>query len=349
MKQKSPTFTGLSLSGFCMQISILLKSAVPLYEGLQVMAEDCAEGREKEILSQMADKVRMGLPFSEAVKEADCFPPYVIHMVLLGERTGTLDTTTERLADYYEKEYYLAENLRKAITYPAMMILMLTVILFVLFVKVMPVFSGVYEQLGTSIPPAADAAIRLGGILSGAALVLAALLILAFLILRLMGKHGRQSIWAAAILERIKSRSKIARAAADRRFCSVMAMTLQCGMDMSEGFKLAENLVDNNLVQSQIIKCRKSVSNGTSFYEAVKDAGLFSGFDLQLVRVGSRAGRLERIMNDLAEDYDKKASEAIDSMIARLEPTIVSVLAVAVGLVLLSVMLPLAGVLSTIG
>lgn len=88
MKQSVP-FTGLSLSGFCMQISILLKSAVPLYEGLSVMAEDASSPREKEILTAMSDKLRMGFPFSEAVSEAGCFPAYVTQMTVLGERTAS--------------------------------------------------------------------------------------------------------------------------------------------------------------------------------------------------------------------------------------------------------------------
>ena len=175
MKQSVP-FTGLSLSGFCMQISILLKSAVPLYEGLSVMAEDASSPREKEILTAMSDKLRMGFPFSEAVSEAGCFPAYVTQMTVLGERTGTLDETMEHLSRFYEREYRLGENLRRAVTYPAIMIVMLLVILFILFTRVMPIFSGVYEQLGTSIPDAAQAAIQFGGILSGAALVFAAVL-----------------------------------------------------------------------------------------------------------------------------------------------------------------------------
>lgn len=349
MKKEASPFTGLKLAGFCMQISILLKSAVPLYEGLQVMAEDSDSSKERELLSSMADKVRMGLPFGKAVAESEAFPPYVLNMINLGERTGTLDITLERLSSYYEKEYYLAENLRKAITYPAMMIFMLLIILFVLFTKVMPVFSGVYEQLGASIPPAAAAAIRLGGILSGAALIVAALLLALAFVVWIMSKNGRQSPWTVSLADRIKSHSKIARASADRRFCSVMAMTFGCGLDMEEGLRMAEGLVDNKNVEAGIKSCREALASGKSFFESVKDAALFSGFELQLVRVGSRAGQLEHVMNELSEDYDKKASEAIDSLIARLEPTIVSVLAVAVGLVLLSVMLPLAGILSTIG
>lgn len=201
MKQSVP-FTGLSLSGFCMQISILLKSAVPLYEGLSVMAEDASSPREKEILIAMSDKLRMGFPFSEAAAEAGCFPAYVTQMTVLGERTGTLDETMEHLSRFYEKEYRLGENLRRAVTYPAVMIVMLLVILFILFTRVMPIFSGVYEQLGTSIPEAAQAAIRFGGILSGAALIFAAVLIAAFAVIRLTSppRTEEQPVTPAAAL-----------------------------------------------------------------------------------------------------------------------------------------------------
>ena len=162
-------------------------------------------------------------------------------------------------------------------------------------------------------------------------------------------KKGVQSTLALSLLEKIKARSVIARAAADRRFCNVMAMSLQCGVNLPDAFGLAQTLVDNRTVEEQIKNAKEAVSQGKGFYDSVKEAGLFSGFELQLIRVGSRAGQLDRIMDRLAIDYEQKSSEAIDSMIARLEPTIVSVLAVAVGLVLLAVMLPLAGVLSSIG
>ena len=349
MSRSTSPFTGLTLSGFCMQVSVLLHSAVPLYEGLKVMAEDSPSSQEREILTELSDKVRMGLPFYQAVKEADCFPAYVTNMTALGERTGLLDTTMEQLSIYYEKEYYLSENLRKAVTYPAMMILMLITILFVLFTKVMPVFSGVYAQLGAAIPPAAEAAIRLGGLLSGASLILAALLAFAVLILRIMGKSGHTSVLAAALLEKLKARSSIAAAVANRRFCNVLSMALQCGIQLPEAFSMAAELVANQSAEQKIRASREALLSGKGFYDSVREAGLFSGFELQLIRVGSRTGQLERILGKMAEDYDLQASESIDRFLARLEPTLVSILALAVGLVLLAVMLPLAGILSSIG
>ena len=229
------------------------------------------------------------------------------------------------------------------------MIVMLLVILFILFTRVMPIFSGVYEQLGTSIPDAAQAAIQFGGILSGAALVFAAVLIAAFAVVRLTSRPGQESSLSHRLLRSIKNHSSIAKLSALRRFCSVMAMTLHCGMNMAEGCRMAATLVDNDSVLPGVRACERELESGKAFYDSIEPSGLFSGFDLQMIRIGSRAGQLETVMRELEEDYDERSSDALDSLIARLEPAIVSVLAVAVGLVLLSVMLPLAGILSSIG
>ena len=103
----------------------------------------------------------------------------VVRMAKLGQQSGTLDQMMESLADYYEKEYYMMKNIRNAITYPVMMVGMLLIVLFVLFTRVMPVFEQVYAQLGVQMSPLSQAASRLGGILSGAALVVFVLLAVA--------------------------------------------------------------------------------------------------------------------------------------------------------------------------
>ena len=138
---------------------------------------------------------------------------YAIHMTKLGEATGNLDVCMERLADHYEKEYYLAENLRKAVTYPSIMAVMLLVILFVLFSKVMPVFTGVYESLGTSIPPAAQAAMEFGTVFSGAALVLAAVCAVVMAVAAVSARSGSQPAFIRSMYRTFQNRSAVARAA----------------------------------------------------------------------------------------------------------------------------------------
>ena len=133
------------LSAFCLQISLLLEAAVPLEEGLAIMAEDAAAQSEKDMLLYMAEGVELGAPFFKVMEDTGVFPAYVVRMAKLGQQTGTMDQMMKSLSDYYEKEYRLLRAIKNAVTYPVMMVVMLLVVLFVLFSKVMPVFNKVYE------------------------------------------------------------------------------------------------------------------------------------------------------------------------------------------------------------
>ena len=347
--EKPYQYSYQELSAFCLQIGLLLEAAVPLDEGLAIMAEDAGCEDEKQLLLYMAEGAELGDPFFKVLEDAGTFPLYVVRMAKLGQQSGTLDQMMKSLSDYYEKEYRLLVNVKNALTYPIMMVVMLRVVLFVLFSKVMPVFDQVYEQLGAKMSPAARSAIRLGGLFSGAALIAAAVIALAVFGIWAASRFGHRISLVDKMVNYVKCHSRIALAIANRRFTSVLALTLKSGMEFEKGLELAGELVDNGKVAAQVEKCGRTLETGASYDQAMKDTGLFSGFYVQMIKVGSRSGRLVAVMEEISEDFEQAADQSMDNMLARFEPTIVAVLAVSVGLVLLSVMLPLVGVLAAIG
>ena len=347
--EKPYQYSYQELSAFCLQIGLLLEAAVPLDEGLAIMAEDAGCEDEKQLLLYMAEGAELGDPFFKVLEDAGTFPLYVVRMAKLGQQSGTLDQMMKSLSDYYEKEYRLLVNVKNALTYPIMMVVMLLVVLFVLFSKVMPVFDQVYEQLGAKMSPAARSTIRLGGLFSGAALIAAAVIALAVFGIWAASRFGHRISLVDKMVNYVKCHSRIALAIANRRFTSVLALTLKSGMEFEKVLELAGELVDNGKVAAQIEKCGRTLETGASYYQAMKDTGLFSGFYVQMIKVGSRSGRLDAVMEEISEDFEQAADQSMDNMLARFEPTIVAVLAVSVGLVLLSVMLPLVGVLAAIG
>lgn len=348
-KQAPNRYNFQELSAFCLQVSLLLEAAVPLDEGLRIMAEDAGAQWEKDMLLYMAEGVELGDPFFQVLEESRAFPPYVVRMAKLGQSTGTLDQMMLSLSEYYEKEFFLMRNIKNALTYPVIMVFMLLAVLFVLFVKVMPIFEDVYVQLGAQLSPVAQSAIRFGGIFSGVALTAGVFLLLFGVGLWAFTKMGHRFALVERAVGLVKKKSRIALAVANRRFTSVLALTLHSGLELERGLDLAAELSENEAVQERIETCKTMLEEGQSYYDAMKATGLFSGFHVQMIKTGDRSGHLDRVMEDISRDYEQEADNAIDNVIARFEPTMVAVLAVAVGLVLLSVMLPLVGVLSTIG
>lgn len=348
-KKAGKVYAANELSAFCLQISLLLSAAVPLEEGLSIMAEDAGSKEEAELLRFLAQEVELGNPLDASLDQTGAFPDYVVRMARLGQQTGTLDQMMEALSAYYEKEWGLMRSIKNALTYPVIMIVMLLTVLFVLFTRVMPVFEGVYEQLGAQLSPISQSAIRLGGMFSGVALLLSGLLAGLAGGIYVASRFGYRFLVVEQMMDVVKRRNRVALAVAKRRFTAVLALTLRSGMELEKGMELAEELVENSKVQEQIAGCGTDLELGTSYCDAMKKTGLFSGFHIQMMKVGTRSGRLDSVMEEISKDYEREADSSIDNLIARFEPAMVAVLAVSVGLVLLSVMLPLAGVLSAIG
>lgn len=346
---KRNIYSNRELSAFCLQISLLLKAGVPLDEGLLVMAEDAGTEPEKKMLMFLSEEIETGEPFFAALEKTGAFPHYIVRMAKLGQQTGTTDQMMEALAVYYEKEYFMMCNIRNVLTYPLMMVFMLLVVLFVLFVKVMPVFERIYEQLGAQISPVSKAAMQLGGIFSGVALAAGTLVALVTVSIYLISRTGRTVPVAEKLVNQVKRRNRIALSAAKRRFTAIIALTLKSGLELEKGLELAHELVENSRVAEQIAVCKRQLEDGRNYYEALKSTGLFSGFHIQMIKVGNRSGHLDQVMEQLSEEYEMQSDVAIDTIISRFEPTLVAILAVTSGMILLSVMLPLAGALSAIG
>ncbi len=341
--------TAKEISAFCTSIALLVGSAVSLDEGLYTMADDADSGSEKARLTEMAANIERGAALSDTLKKSGNFPDYVVRMTAVGEETGTLEMIMKSLAEYYDKEHALTKAIRNALTYPVIMIFMLVVVCFVLLVKVMPIFENIYEQMGTQLPQAAKTAVEVGGIVTGAAIVVIIIMAIAALVIGLMMKRGHDIQWTKGILEKIKSRNKIATATAKRRFAAVMSLVIKSGMDLKKGLDMAENMVENKKAMEMIRACKENYTGEIGFYEAVKKSGLFTGMDLQLLKVGNRSGRLNLAMDQISEKYEEEVDTSIENMISRFEPTMVAILAIVVGTILFAVMMPLVGIMSSIG
>jgi type IV pilus assembly protein PilC len=351
-KKASRKFDNYTLSVFCLQLSLIVKSDIRVWEGLRIMSEDADAEWEKKLFLDMAEDMEDGLNgrnLSEELKKSGAFPDYLVRMTHIGEESGNLDVIMKELASYYEKEDRQAEALKNALTYPAMLIFMLLVVLYVLFSRVMPVFEDVYEQLGSALSPVTKSAMNFGKIASGAALVVLIVLLILSAVLYLLAKYGIRPEMTEKLIRSLKSRSKISLAIAKRRFTAVLALTLKGGTHPEEGYSLAESVVDNPEVRAKLRKGGELMKTGGHLYDALKSTGLFSGFHIQMVNVAENSGHLDSAMAVISADCEEQSEKAMDAFISGFEPTVVAVLAVCVGLVLLSVMLPLAGLLSSIG
>ncbi len=337
------------LASFCAQLAMILRSGISALEGLSIMREDLPDGDGRKLLDAMLECMETGGSFSEAVEAADCFPEYMCSMVQLGDRSGRLDDVMESLAAYYRREDELARSIKSAVTYPLVMLGMMVAVMLVLIVKVLPVFDQVFRQLGAGLTGVSGAVLRMGQSLSRYSVVfIAVALLLAAVCGYFLGtRKGRARLRRFSV--RFAGTRKLAEKIACARFASGMHLALASGLNIDESLDTVSRLVEHPVVGGKVNTVRHMVAEGGSLADAIVETGLFTGVYARMIHIGVKTGATDEVLRQIAEQYDAEISEGMAGAIAKLEPTLVAILSVAVGMILLSVMLPLMGVMSNIG
>jgi type IV pilus assembly protein PilC len=337
------------ISNFCRQLALLIKAGISPAEGIQILIQDTRDKASLKILEQVSQVLLSGEKFHVALSMCGVFPDYVIHMVTIGEESGTLDTVMDSLADYYEREENIESNIKSAVSYPMIMVFMMLVVVVVLVVKVLPIFEQVFSQLGTSMSGFSQSLLNLGNALSNYSIVMIIILVLLAGLFLFFSGTATGKIVFRKLLAKFGPTKKLMQQLESERFASGMVLTLSSGMDTYEGLTLVSKLVESDEMRNKIESCRNMLLDGDTFPEALEKSEIFSSFYSQMVSVGFKTGSMDYAMKQIAERFEHDTQRKIYSIISVLEPTLVIVLSIIVGMILLSVILPLMGIMSTIG
>ena len=337
---------------FCAQMGMILKAGLSATEGIMIMKEDA--GQEESSLRALYEQIQKNLEetgiFYDALEETGAFPDYMIQMIRLGEQTGNLDEVMDGLAAYYEREENMVQDIKSAVTYPLLMLGMMLVIFLVMIVKVLPVFAQVYEQLGGQMTGMAAVLLRAGeGIRQYYGWILLVLIAIAGGVVWLFCTAKEKERFRRLAGQFFGTR-KIMSRMQTARFASGMSMALRSGIDYDGAFQMVDALLEEDAVMKKKLEnCRESVGEGETFSTAAVQSGLLTGLYGRMLYIAERTGETDGALRKIAAQADEEVTMRIQNFISVLEPTLVAVLSVLVGGVLLSVMVPLMGILSSIG
>ena len=347
-KKNRAALTNTEISAFCGQMSLMLSSGISSLEGVSVMLEDTADEAEKALLEGIYQSILETGSLTEAMEGSGVFPSYAVSMTRIGEETGRLDDVMASLSAYYAREEDIARSIRSAVLYPLIMIAMMIAVIVVLLVKVMPIFNRVFIQLGSEMTGFSAGLMSVGTALSRYSAAFTALLaVIALLFLwTCFTPSGRSFRHRAGY--RFGFSRRILEETAACRFAGGMAITLSGGLTAEQGLELTASLNEDPVFGKKADEVRDLVEGGTKLAEALHKTGIFTGAFSRMALVGEKTGSLDRAMEDIAAQYREDLDSRIGETISVLEPTLVIVLSLIVGVILLSVMLPLLGIMSGI-
>ena len=341
--------TDRQLALFCRGLSLQLRAGISLTDGIYLLAQDMT-GEDSKDLERMARLMDEGAKLSEALEEAGNFPPYLRGMVRIGEQTGKLEQTLHALAEFYDRRSQQRRQIKNAISYPAMVFTLMLLVVGVLLVKVMPVFDGVYASLGSRLTGVAAGLLYLGQLLQRGLPAILGALAAVLLVALLYAKQAPFRKWVNFRYQIRFGDRGISRKYNNARFAGALAMGLSSGLSIEEAMELAEQLLHD--IPGAAKRCRiciTAMEQRETLSEAMAHAELLPPSESRMLAVGLRAGNGDRVMEEIALRLQQQAEQALEDTVAKIEPAMVLAASLLVGVILLSVMLPLMNIMSAIG
>ncbi|MBR2582040.1 MAG: type II secretion system F family protein, partial [Oscillospiraceae bacterium] len=302
----------------------------------------------KQALGKMKTQTEQGSSLSEAMKDAGIFPDFAVRMVAAGESSGRLENVLFRLARYYAGQKTLMEKLRGAVTYPAAMLVLIVTVLAAMLIIVLPAFRAVYDRLTGSLAASSYAYIRAAVLFCTVALVVMAALVCLLLVGLLLWKSGRRRA-VLAVLEIFPRCRSILRTGALYRFTSAVETFLASGEMQDEAVLSSIPMVGDEKLEEKLRALVRRMEKGHSFSQAAYEEDLFEPVYGRMLLAGERSGGLEHVLGRLSQLLEEETAHQVDRLVEIVSPALSGVLMVTIALTLISVMLPLIGMMNAIG
>lgn len=341
MFNRKKQLTNAELSVFCQQIAMVINAGLPTYYGVSILCDEAPNEATRELFEKIYAPMEIGGTLHSALESVGSFPPYMINMIELGEQTGRLEEVLNSLSIYYDREDTIRKSIKNAITYPFILSFLMIAVIFVMVTKVLPVFSQIYEQLGSTLSGSAQTLMIISNFLNKYMLVL----VLVFALLITTG----YILYRTPLGKVLFQGRGISMTIAASRFANCMYLALSSGLDTDKGLDLAAILVNNPHMQSRIDLCKENISHGETFASSLLRSNIFSRIYSSWIALGSKTGSMDEVMQHICEAYEEETDNRLNRIISILEPSLIIILCFFMGLIIVSFLLPLLGIMASIG
>ena len=328
---------------FTRQMATMMKAGVPLVQSFEIVQEGLENNAMKGLVGEIKNEVSAGGGLASALaKHPKHFDDLFCSLVGAGEESGTLEIMLDRVATYKEKTEALKAKIRKAMTYPIAVIVVAIVVTGILLVKVVPTFAETFQGFGADLPGFTLFVLGISEFVQDwwFIMVLAIFAALyAYSQAMLRSKKFRERVDALAL--KLPIVGTIVHDAIIARFSRTLSTTFAAGVPLVEALDSTAGAAGNAVYARGIFQIRDEVTAGTSLYRAVRSTGMFPTMLLQMTSIGEESGSLDEMLGKVADDYEARVDNAVDSLSSLMEPIIMSVLGVLVGGLMVAMYLPI--------
>ncbi len=331
------------------QMGIMMKAGVSLSMAMGVLIDGEKDKKIKRILNEINDDLYTGTPISAAMAKFRAFPEITVNIIQSGEANGRLDTAFERCVVILEKEIALSGKVKGAMGYPIFLMVLTLFLMIVMNVVVLPNFASVFNQFGAKLPALTIAVMSFSNFLTNSwYLILLVIFVLVFTFIILKKKSQRFSTAMDRLLLKIPGIGQLLRQSYIARFCRIMSSLVEAGVDIVRALEISRDVIPNRFFKQQLTQVVADVKVGSSINASVAKFAIFDSLLVSMIQVGEESGLLFETLDKMASLYEEQTDEATKKFTAALEPAMTIIIAVVVGTVVISIVMPMFGMYSVV-
>ncbi|MEG6615867.1 type II secretion system F family protein [Peptococcaceae bacterium 1198_IL3148] len=331
------------LAAFCRQLATLLQAGVPIISALNVLESQLISKPLQRGISTVRDSISNGQPMATAMKHLpDIFPNIVVSMVQAGEHSGRLDNVLYNLADYLDREQEIKGKVKSAIVYPLFIVVLAAMMVMFVLTFVLPNYVHMLNQFNLELPLITRVLIKTSSFMVGywylLFLLIAAALLCGFKVYnngQLLKEIKDRYLLQLPIVGRIYHKMLIA------RFCHTLALLLRSGVPLIQALTLVRNVVDNVMFAQAVDSALMALQRGDTLAGSLGKSNLFHQTVVQMIAIGEQSGQLDQQLALIATVEERDVSAAISKISPLMEPILLLITSVIVGIILIAIMLPI--------
>lgn len=327
---------------FCRQFTSLLRAGVTIIDALGMLADQTDNKGFSRAIRKVQTNLQKGETLADSMKKfPEYFPPMLVNLVAAGEASGSLDISFERMAVQFEKDAKLKGMIKKAMTYPLVVLVVAIVVVIIMLAYVVPSFMGMFADMDIEMPKLTMAVVAASDFVRGHLVLIVVLLVTLVVGVKAFVSSARGKAIISYLGVKLPAISDFTVKSSASRLARTLSTLVGSGISLVDALEIAAKTMNNTLFQEAILDAREEVLKGVPLSEPLARSGLFPPMVVHMTKIGEDTGDLEAMLEKLADYYDEEVELATQSLMAVIEPMIILVLAVVVGTLIGAVMMPM--------
>ena len=338
------------LAIFTRQFSVMIDAGLPLVQCLEILGAQQEDKGFQKIIAAVRQDVEQGATLQTALsKHPKAFNDLYVNMVGAGEAGGILDVILQRLSGYIEKAVKLTGKVKSAMIYPIAVISIALIVVVIIMVKVIPVFSAMYEGLGSTLPLPTRICIGISNVLIRYSYVVIAFSVLIYFGTRQYYRTVNGKLQIDGLMLKIPVLGDILLKVAVARFCRTLGTLISSGVPILEGMDITARTSGNQVVQNAILKSKEAVEQGRNIATPLAETKIFPPMVVQMVGVGEATGALDAMLSKVADFYEDEVDNAVAGMTSLMEPVMIAMLGGIIGFIVVAMYMPIFQLANVVG